>query len=140
LSAARRAGIILSAMKLAVLSLLGLFAFVHDCGDDGGDGPAAATGEVWEQVFASWSCTAEGRPPIAFEVQRVSDTGIVHRWRSGGAQGDASVHLDALYLEGFNGIAYDDYGYAEQPKGTLAALDEFNQGAGTAPYHCVKQP
>jgi hypothetical protein len=31
------------------------------------------------------------------------------------------------------------HGYTEQPKGTLSALDEFSQGGGAAPYHCVKK-
>jgi hypothetical protein len=75
---------------------------------------------------------------MTFEVQRVSDTGVEQRWASDGATGVASVHTDALYLEGFKGIAYDDYGYTEQPKGTLAALDEFGTASGTAPYHCVR--
>ncbi len=128
-------------VKTAVVCLLGMFSLAHDCGadDGGGAGKTGATGEVWEQVYAAWSCTANGRPPITFEIQRISETGVEQRWVSDGAQGVASVHTDALYLEGFKGIAYDDYGYGEQPKGTLAALDEFGSAAGTAPYHCVKQ-
>lgn len=125
-------------MKFAILSLVGAFALAHDCGGDDAVGNAAATGDVWEQVYTKWSCTAEGRPPIAFEVQRISDTGVVQQWASDGEKGTASVHMDALYLENFKGIAYDDYGYVEQPKGTLVALDEFQQGNGVAAYHCVK--
>lgn len=125
-------------MKLAILSVISVFALAHDCGGDDAGGATTATGEVWEQVYAKWSCTAADRPPITFEVQRASPTGVVQRWVSDGETGTASVHTDALYLEGFKGIAYDDYAYVEQPKGTLAALDEFEQGDGVAPYHCVK--
>lgn len=125
-------------MKMAALCLLGIFSFAHDCGDDaGGATPAAATGEVWEQVYGTWSCTAAGRPAISFEVQHVG-AGVEQRWASDGQTGIASVHTDALYLEGFKGISYDDYGYTEQPKGSLAALDEFGNAAGEAPYHCVR--
>lgn len=119
-----------------------MFTFARDCGDDAANDttPAAggATGEVWEQVYGKWSCTATGKPAITFEVQKVSETGVEQRWSSDGATGVASVHTDALYLEAFKGIAYDDYGYTEQPKGTLAALDEFGSASGTAPYHCVR--
>jgi hypothetical protein len=132
-------------MKMAVLCLLGIFSFAHDCGDDANGGttpatttPGAATGQVWEQVFATWNCTAAGRPPITFEVKRISENGVEQQWSSDGATGTASVHLDALYLENFKGISYDDYGYTEQPAGTLAALDEFNTDNGVAPYHCVR--
>jgi hypothetical protein len=129
-------------MKIASLCLVGLFALAHDCG--GADTPAAGggaapAGEVWEQVYGAWTCSAAGRPDIEFEIQRISDTDVEQRWVSDGAQGTASVHTDALYLESFKGIAYDDYGYTEQPKGTLAALDEFGAAAGNAPYHCVRK-
>lgn len=124
-------------MKLAILSFIGVFAMAHDCGGDDAGG-ATAAGEVWEQVYANWSCTAAGRPPITFEVKRIAATGVVQGWASDGENGTASVHTDALYLENFKGIAYDDYAYVEQPKGTLAALDEFQQGNDVAAYHCVK--
>lgn len=127
-------------MKISALCLVGAFAFAHDCGnDDAGGGGGGTTAAVWDQVYATWSCTAAGRPPITFEIQRISETSVEQRWGSGGKQGTASVHTDALYLESFMGISYDDYGYTEQPKGTLAALDEYTQPTGTAPYHCVKQ-
>jgi hypothetical protein len=60
-------------MKVASLGLLGALAFAHDCTDDNAaaGGGAGASGEVWERVFATWSCTAEARPPITFEVQPV---------------------------------------------------------------------
>ena len=132
-------------MKLAILSVVSVFALAHDCGGgDAGGTPAAtgetpaATGEVWEQVYTKWSCTADGRPPITFEVQRISPTGIIQQWVSDGEKGTASVHMAALYLEDFNGLAADDYEYVEQPKGTLVALDEFQQGNGVTAYHCVK--
>jgi hypothetical protein len=124
----------LGVMKISTVLLIGFGALVCHCG--GGD--AAATGEVWEQVYGSWSCTAEGRPPIRFEIQKVAEAGVEQRWTSDGQQGVASVHTDALYLEDFKDISYDDYGYTEQPKGTLAALDEFGQGNGVEPYHCVR--
>lgn len=128
-------------VKMAVLCLVAAFGLLRDCGggDDTAGGGAAAAVEVWDQVYATWSCTADGRPPMTFEIQRISENGVEQRWISDGQQGTASVHTDALYLENFKGISYDDYGYTEQPKGTLAALDEFGQGNGIAPYHCVKQ-
>lgn len=128
---------------MGVIALVSLLGIARDCGGDDGAGGGTtnttAGKEVSEQVYGTWSCTANARPPITFEIKQVKPTGVEQQWLSDGEQGIASVHLDALYLEGFKGIAYDDYGYTEQPKGTLAALDEFGTAAGTAPYHCIRK-
>src|SRR6478735_9268136 len=98
-------------MKIAVFCLLSIFTFARDCGDDAATDTTptpGATGEVWQQVYGTWHCTATGKPAVTFEVQKISETAVEQRWSSDGATGVASVHTDALYLESFKGIAYDD--------------------------------
>jgi hypothetical protein len=131
--------------------LLGMSAIGMDC--DGGDPePGAATpgggettsGDITDQVFGTWTCTADGRPDWGFEVVRGDDPSRNESvWidRDTGERLVAFAHLTDLYLddatkEPFRNFEYE---FTEPGSNTIDHLEEWTQTAApNAQYVCRK--
>lgn len=132
----------------SILAAVTFAAFGHDCG--GGNtqtGPAQQDDQqpqqVWEQVFAKWTCTADGRPTFAFEVVRKSQTGVEHQWTDlgTGESEKASVWLTSVYLLDAKNESFRNFEYkTDASDSVLLSLAEWKESAGNAtPYSCTKQ-
>lgn len=97
---------------------------------------------LWEQVFGTHDCTANGRPAFAFEVIRKSSFGSVADWVDLGTQAKsaATVELTQLYLKGPDGKAFRNFEYTVEVSEVLHHLTEWSITAGASdPYICFKR-
>jgi hypothetical protein len=125
---------------VCVLALGALALGATGCGGttDGSDG------DVTNQVFGTWSCTATSRPSWSFTVTSLGPETTKHSWTdnvAGGGAHTAYVHLSELYLDDANDEPFRNFLYTtDAAMDTLTALDEFPDfdGVGVPSYHCVK--
>jgi hypothetical protein len=119
---------------------LALFCLVGTaCPEDEED---AADLLLWEQVFGTFDCTANGRPAFAFEVIRKTTFGSDADWVDLGTQAKASatVSLTQLYLKGADDKPFRNFEYTVEVSEVLHHLTEWsNTTAGMAPYICFKR-
>ncbi len=119
---------------LAVACLLG-----SGCGDDDNDGAALT---LWEQVFGTWDCTANGRAAFAFQVIRKSNFGSDAAWVDLATQvkAVASVGETQIYLKGADDKAFRNFEYKIEVSEVLHHLGEWSLTAnGQTPYACFKR-
>jgi hypothetical protein len=143
-------------VRIGVLAacLFGVSAVGMDCDGDepapapanGGGAPAgeATSGDITDQVFGTWSCTADGRPDWGFEVVRGDDPSRNESgWidRDTGDQLVAYVHLTDLYLDDATEVSFRNFEYKWLKPGSsvIDHLEEWEQSAApNAQYVCRK--
>jgi hypothetical protein len=135
-------------VSTAIVFLLATSAIGWDCGgdgtktDNGGTANQGGGGEVWEQVFGTWKCTAAGREDWSFDVNRLSQYGSKHEWvdHAAGTTQNAYVELTQLYLMKADDTSYRNFEYKTPNPDVLDHLEEWAQSeAPLAQYECYKQ-
>jgi len=122
------------ARVLAALTL----ACVAGCG-----GNDEQPGDITDQVYGTWACTAAARPNFTFTVTKIDPNSTKQSWaETGGAAKTCYVHLTELYLDDANDTPWRDFTYNFDTSQTkLTSIDQLpnEDGQGVPSYHCLKQ-
>ncbi len=119
-----------------VLPLFVLLAGANAC--NFGDGLEEA--EMWQQLFTTWTCTADGRADFRFEAFQLSDFGSDHEWSDldNGERLPAYVSTTDAYLKNADDSALRNFELVPSDPDVLDHLEEWELTAGAdAPYQCT---
>lgn len=96
--------------------------------------------EMWQQLFTTWSCTAEGRADFAFEAIQLSDFGSDHEWvdLETDERLPAYVSTTDAYLKNADDSAFRNFTLVPNDPDVLDHLEEWTVTAGADdPYRCT---
>lgn len=96
--------------------------------------------EMWQQLFTTWSCTAEGRADFAFEAIRLSEFGSDHEWvdLETDERLPAYVSTTDAYLKNTDDSAFRNFTLVPNDPDVLDHLEEWTVTAGSDdPYLCT---